>query len=117
MCGWTRERGERKIYRGATVRANQTRRGASPAQIFHSYGQINHDLSAGCTAVWGIERINDATFGRAASNARLSSLREFIVAPIAHTSFACDIIFLITPTVFRFSNLERILKAVAFPVD
>lgn len=53
----------RKIYRGATVCANQTRRGASPAQIFHSYGQINHDLSAGCTAVWGIERINDAMFG------------------------------------------------------
>ncbi|KYN00332.1 hypothetical protein ALC62_08823 [Cyphomyrmex costatus] len=47
----------------STVRANQTRRGASLAQIFHSYGQINHDLSAGCTAVWGIERINDAMFG------------------------------------------------------
>jgi hypothetical protein len=65
---------ERKIYRGTTLRANQTRRGVSPAQIFHSYGQINHDLSAGCTAVWGIERINDAMFGCAASNARLSSL-------------------------------------------
>ncbi|KZC14726.1 hypothetical protein WN55_07475 [Dufourea novaeangliae] len=44
------------------VRANQPRHGASPAQIFHSYCQINHDLSAGCTVVWGIDRINDATF-------------------------------------------------------
>jgi len=56
-----RRREER--FTAATVRANQTRRGALPAQIFHSYGQINHDLSAGCTAVWGIERINDAMFG------------------------------------------------------
>ncbi|TGZ46097.1 Uncharacterized protein DBV15_08163 [Temnothorax longispinosus] len=62
--GGARSKEGRKIYRGATVRANQTRRGASPAQIFHSYGQINHDLSAGCTAVWGIERINDAMLKR-----------------------------------------------------
>ncbi|EGI62424.1 hypothetical protein G5I_09208 [Acromyrmex echinatior] len=59
--GGDRRREER--FTAAMVRANQTRRGALPAQIFHSYGQINHDLSAGCTAVWGIERINDAMFG------------------------------------------------------
>lgn len=64
------------------VRANQTRHGASVAQIFHSYCQINHDLNAGCSVVWGIDRINDATFDLAASNARLSSFRKFIVVPI-----------------------------------
>lgn len=73
---------EKRDLPRATVRANQPRHGASPAQIFHSYCQINHDLSAGCTVVWGIDRINDATFDLAASAARLSSFRKFIVVPI-----------------------------------
>lgn len=41
------------------VGGNRPRHLASQPQIFHGYCQINHDLSA----VWGIARINDATFG------------------------------------------------------
>jgi hypothetical protein len=109
--------GYEKIYRRAERlgRANQTRRGASPARIFHSYGRINHDLSA----VWGIGRINDAAPGCAASNARLSSFAGVYTCAYRVRLY----IILLSPSLFFSrifrgrcaSDLERTLLSWRFP--